>query len=34
MFGVEEEGLNMISGMAITFNRAFEHKTEKYWGYI
>lgn len=34
LFGIEEEGLNMISSMAITFNKAFEPRTEKYWGYL
>lgn len=34
MFGIEEEALNMISAMAITFNNAFLSKTEKYWTYI
>jgi hypothetical protein len=34
VFGVEEEGLNMISSMAIAFNRAFETKSHDYWKYI
>jgi hypothetical protein len=34
MFGIEEEALNIISSMAITFNKAFEPKTENYWMYI
>jgi hypothetical protein len=34
LFGVEEEGLNMISSMAIAFNRAFEVKSHGYWKQI
>lgn len=34
IFGVEEEGLNLISSMAISFNKAFEYRAEFYWNYL
>ncbi len=32
--GVEEEGLNMISGMAVTFGMAFQDQAENYWNIL
>lgn len=33
-FGVEEEGLNLISGMVVAFNQNFEKIALKYWPHV
>lgn len=33
-FGIEEEGINLIGAMCISFNRNFEHSAERYWPHV